>query len=136
MGDLIKKYKNENQTFSDEQIKNWSKQILNGLSYLHANNVVHRDIKPRYIAKIFYHVNLVFKSSRSKIFKSNIFLSEANESKAVIGDFGLARTLNELKLKPLTAISGTSYYLCPEVFEFQTTCASDIWYIFSCLFSS
>jgi serine/threonine protein kinase len=50
-GDLnnkIKKTKESPQKkFETENIINWTKDILNGMKYLHDKKIIHRDLKPR-----------------------------------------------------------------------------------------
>jgi WNK lysine deficient protein kinase len=58
-------------------IKNWSKQILNGLAYMHhelSPPVIHRDVK-----------------------LDNIFIN-GNSGEVKIGDLGLARTMGAQKM--------------------------------------
>ncbi len=63
-------------------------QVCAGLAYAHGRRVIHRDIKP-----------------------ANIFVTPDGTVK--IGDFGLARVMNELKIKQ-TEIKGTPLYMSPE----------------------
>ena len=73
-----------------------------GLQYLHANRILHRDIKT-----------------------INMFL--AREDKIKIGDLGVARELNQTANMAHTVV-GTPYYLSPELCEEKPyNNKSDIW---------
>ena len=63
-------------------------QVARGLSYAHSRRVIHRDVKP-----------------------GNVFIT--NEGDAKLGDFGLARVVNEVQIKK-TEIKGTPLYMAPE----------------------
>ena len=90
---------------SIEQRIYYFKQILNGIKYLHDNNIIHRDIKP-----------------------ANIFLCKNEDSYIVkIGDFGISKNLNNLllndnysheelslEIKFLSSNIGTGIYSAPE----------------------
>lgn len=64
-------------------------QIVNGLEYLHRNNILHRDIK-----------------------LGNIFLNYKMEVK--IGDFGLSTRLKSHRERRFTTC-GTPNYIAPEI---------------------
>ncbi|KAJ2000460.1 Protein kinase of the Mitotic Exit Network [Coemansia thaxteri] len=73
-------------------------QILDGLSYLHSNAILHRDIKP-----------------------GNILL--VKEGVVKLADFGVARIQNGLD-----TVVGSPYWIAPEVLQLKgATSASDIW---------
>ncbi|KAL7235853.1 hypothetical protein ACSBR1_019189 [Camellia fascicularis] len=86
----------------DSQVSAYTRQILNGLNYLHGRNVVHRDIKC-----------------------ANILVDASGSVK--LADFGLAKatTLNDVK-----SCKGTPYWMAPEVVNRKNHgygLAADIW---------
>ena len=81
--------------YTVSQIKCILFQILNGIGYLHKNNIVHRDIK-----------------------SANILLNNKGEIK--IGDFGLARIINPNKIKQYTNKVVTLWYRAPELLLGET----------------
>ena len=100
MDKFIQKRKENNKKIDTIDILFWSKQILQGIDFLHSNKIVHRDLKP-----------------------SNIFL---NGDSLVIGDLGIAKSVEQLKLSK--TFSCTLFYASPEVinredYSFET----DIW---------
>ncbi|AQL07879.1 putative MAP kinase superfamily protein [Zea mays] len=86
----------------DTQVSAYTRQILNGLIYLHERNIVHRDIK---CANILVHANGSVK----------------------LADFGLAKEIT--KFNELKSCKGTVYWMAPEVVNPQQTYgpAADIW---------
>jgi NIMA (never in mitosis gene a)-related kinase len=76
--------------------------MCQGLQYLHANRILHRDIKT-----------------------INMFLTK--EERVKIGDLGVAKMLNETSNMAQTVV-GTPYYLSPELCEEKPyNNKSDIW---------
>jgi serine/threonine-protein kinase len=71
----------------------WTCQVLQGLDYAHARQVVHRDIKP-----------------------GNVLVTAGGET-AKLADFGLARTYHDSRLSGLTLVGtagGTPAFMPPE----------------------
>lgn len=79
-------------------------QACAGLSYAHAQNVLHRDVKPE-----------------------NLFISR--DGTVYLTDFGLAKRLSEGSAAGQEAVVGTTHYMAPEQFDVgqPTTAATDIY---------
>ena len=87
---------------SEAKIWKFFIEMCLGLQYLHANRILHRDIKT-----------------------INMFL--AKDDKIKIGDLGVARELNHTANMAHTVV-GTPYYLSPELCEEKPyNNKSDIW---------
>ncbi|XP_075448123.1 serine/threonine-protein kinase Nek5 isoform X2 [Ascaphus truei] len=92
-GDLMRRINMQRGVlFEEDQILSWFVQISLGLKHIHDRKVLHRDIKAQ-----------------------NIFLAN-NGTLAKLGDFGIARMLNNTMELARTCV-GTPYYLSPEICE-------------------
>ncbi|XP_021232540.1 serine/threonine-protein kinase Nek5 isoform X2 [Numida meleagris] len=103
-GDLMKRINMQHGVlFEEDQILSWFVQISLGLKHIHDRKILHRDIKSQ-----------------------NIFLS-SNGKVAKLGDFGIARQLNDTMEFASTCV-GTPYYLSPEICENRPyNNKTDIW---------
>ncbi|XP_015821288.1 serine/threonine-protein kinase Nek5 isoform X2 [Nothobranchius furzeri] len=103
-GDLMKKINMQRGLlFSEDQVVDWFVQICLGLKHIHDRKILHRDIKAQ-----------------------NIFLTSGGR-KAKLGDFGIARMLNNTMEMARTCV-GTPYYLSPEICENRPyNNKTDIW---------
>ncbi|XP_070800530.1 cyclin-dependent kinase 12 isoform X2 [Pituophis catenifer annectens] len=90
--------------FSEDHIKSFMKQLMEGLDYCHEKNFLHRDIKC-----------------------SNILLNNSGQIK--LADFGLARLYNSEESRPYTNKVITLWYRPPELLlgEERYTPAIDVW---------
>ncbi|XP_010416164.1 PREDICTED: mitogen-activated protein kinase kinase 9 [Camelina sativa] len=93
---------------TEKKLAGFAKQILKGLSYLHALKIVHRDIKP-----------------------ANLLLNSRDEVK--IADFGVSKILVR-SLDSCNSYVGTCAYMSPERFDSESSggissdiYAGDIW---------
>jgi calcium-dependent protein kinase len=78
------------------------KQLLSAVSYIHGNQIVHRDLKPE---------NILLDTKKNNIIK--------------IIDWGTARFFE--KNKKMNRISGTPYYIAPEVLLEKYDEKCDVW---------
>lgn len=100
--DLIKRH---GGCFTETIVAVYIKQVLKGLEYLHAKNVIHRDIKG-----------------------ANILATK--EGVVKVADFGVATKLEDgHSSNNSNAFVGTPYWMAPEVIEMKPfiTTACDIW---------
>ncbi|MCO5569927.1 hypothetical protein L7F22_023641 [Adiantum nelumboides] len=95
---ILRKYKR----FEEKTIRTYTRQILHGLKYLHAQKTIHRDIK---CANILVDVN----------------------GQVKLSDFGIAKQVGETLA---SSSKGTPLYMAPEVLTPKHNCYSfsaDIW---------
>ncbi|KAG9515948.1 Pkinase-domain-containing protein, partial [Aureobasidium melanogenum] len=91
LADMLKRRKN----ITMPEIRRFIIQVSGAVKYLHARNIVHRDLKT-----------------------GNLFLDEKMNIK--VGDFGLAALLvsgKDMDAKRRTTMCGTPNYLAPEILE-------------------
>ncbi|KAI8646090.1 kinase-like domain-containing protein [Parasitella parasitica] len=84
----------ERGTYTEATAADLVRQMLEGLAYLHSQDIVHRDIKPE---------NLLFKTP-------------AENAELLITDFGLSKLLKNHN-QVLTTACGTPGYVAPEVLK-------------------
>jgi len=87
---FINKYKTNKNFIEANLIYSFIKDLLEGLKYIHNNNLIHRDLKP-----------------------DNIFIDKYNKLK--IGDFGISIKLNDTRYAKSKV--GTLIYMAPEIIK-------------------
>ncbi|XP_054908159.1 serine/threonine kinase 17a like [Poeciliopsis prolifica] len=94
------------EAFTEKDVIRLAKQILNGVAFLHRNNVVHLDLKPQ-----------------------NILLTSTKPLGDIrIVDFGLSRRMD--KITEVREILGTPEYVAPEILNYEPiSIATDMWSI-------
>ena len=89
-------------SLSEDEAANVVKQLLSAVNYIHLNNIVHRDLKPE---------NILLDTQKNNIIK--------------IIDWGTARFFE--KNKKMNKVSGTPYYIAPEVLFEKYDEKCDVW---------
>ncbi|CAH1416465.1 unnamed protein product [Lactuca virosa] len=104
----LRQYSKKHKSVDMKAIKNWARQILHGLDYLHSQNppVIHRDIKC-----------------------DNIFVN-GNHGEIKIGDLGLATVLQQPTAK---SFIGTPEFMAPELYEEEYNELADIYSFGMCM---
>jgi len=88
--------------FETAVVVRWLHQLASALTYVHAECILHRDLKT-----------------------ANVFLTASGDIK--LGDFGLSRTLSTYT-HFATSVVGTPYYMAPEVLASESYAhAADCW---------
>merc|ERR1712061_670528 len=86
-------------------VRKYTRQILEGLDFLHQERIVHRDVKG-----------------------ANILIDAEGDAK--LADFGACRELEALQSTVtggMRSIQGSVYWMAPEVMKFKAGRRSDIW---------
>ncbi|XP_042004431.1 probable serine/threonine-protein kinase WNK3 [Salvia splendens] len=105
----LRQYRKKHKHVDVRALKKWSRQILEGLSYLHRHDppVIHRDLKC-----------------------DNIFVN-GNQGEVKIGDLGLAAILKQAR--SAHSVIGTPEFMAPELYEEEYNELVDIYAFGMCL---
>ncbi|RNF05258.1 putative protein kinase [Trypanosoma rangeli] len=106
-GGTIAQKLRENGPFSEDETRNYTQQLLEGLEYLHQRRIVHRDLKG-----------------------DNLLLTEDGVLK--VGDFGTSKDLQTTLVTD--SVAGTPNFMAPEVIACSGhSCMADIWSVGCCV---
>jgi len=111
-GDLFKIIKQNETGINECTVANIIKQILSAVSYMHAANIINRDLRLE---------NILVQSKETKTVNQN----EVDLYNIRIGDFKCARSFKNSK--KLNKKVGNPYYIAPEVLKRRYTEKCDIW---------
>nr|XP_023925141.1 probable serine/threonine-protein kinase WNK3 isoform X1 [Quercus suber] len=105
----LRQYRKKHKYVDLRAMKKWSRQILEGLQYLHSHDppVIHRDLKC-----------------------DNIFVN-GNQGEVKIGDLGLAAILRQAR--SAHSVIGTPEFMAPELYEEEYNELVDIYAFGMCL---
>ncbi|XP_027081144.1 serine/threonine-protein kinase WNK8 isoform X1 [Coffea arabica] len=104
----LRQYRKKHRNVELKAIKNWARQILQGLHYLHNHDppIIHRDLKC-----------------------DNIFVN-GNHGEVKIGDLGLATMMQQ---RTVRSVIGTPEFMAPELYEEEYNQLVDIYSFGMCL---
>ncbi|XP_022978130.1 probable serine/threonine-protein kinase WNK5 [Cucurbita maxima] len=105
----LREYRQKHRNINIEAIKNWARQILHGLAYLHGHDppVIHRDLKC-----------------------DNIFIN-GHLGQVKIGDLGLATILHDSQ--HAHSVIGTPEFMAPELYDEDYNELVDVYSFGMCL---
>jgi len=89
-----------NQTFTEAKAAKYMKALFQAINHCHAQNIVHRDIKP-----------------------DNVMITVEDDVRLI--DFGLSKASKSGK--QLKTVAGTPFYMAPEVLDGAYSKQADIW---------
>ncbi|CBI40585.3 unnamed protein product, partial [Vitis vinifera] len=104
----LRQYRKKHKNVDMKAIKNWARQVLRGLVYLHSHNppIIHRDLKC-----------------------DNIFVN-GNHGEVKIGDLGLAIVMQQPTAR---SVIGTPEFMAPELYEEEYNELVDIYSFGMCM---
>ncbi|XWS50144.1 hypothetical protein CRYUN_Cryun12cG0063700 [Craigia yunnanensis] len=104
----LRQYRKKHKNVDMKAIKNWARQILRGLCYLHSHNppIIHRDLKC-----------------------DNIFVN-GNNGEVKIGDLGLATVMQQPTAR---SVIGTPEFMAPELYDEEYNELVDIYSFGLCM---
>ncbi|XP_022737525.1 serine/threonine-protein kinase WNK8-like isoform X2 [Durio zibethinus] len=104
----LRQYRKKHKNVDLKAIKNWARQILRGLHYLHSHNppIIHRDLKC-----------------------DNIFVN-GNNGEVKIGDLGLATVMQQPAAR---SVIGTPEFMAPELYDEEYNELVDIYSFGLCM---
>ncbi|KAF2298045.1 hypothetical protein GH714_007936 [Hevea brasiliensis] len=104
----LRQYRKKHKNVDIKAIKNWARQILRGLQYLHSHSppIIHRDLKC-----------------------DNVFVN-GNNGEVKIGDLGLAIVMQQPTAR---SVIGTPEFMAPELYEEEYNELVDIYSFGMCM---
>ncbi|XP_062294317.1 myosin light chain kinase, smooth muscle [Scomber scombrus] len=104
-GELFERIVDDNFEHTEPASVRYMQQIVEGISFMHQQNIIHLDLKPE-----------------------NIVCVDTTGTSVKIIDFGLASRLDSNT--PLKVMHGTPEFVAPEVISYEPVClATDMWSI-------
>ena len=85
-GELFEKVVENNELMSEDEAREYVRQILLGVQHMHKHNIVHLDLKVSLCSNI--------KQQSVSLQPENILLKSSDSNEIKIIDFGLARQLD------------------------------------------
>eukprot|EP00388_Colpodella_angusta_P007921 GDKJ01022004.1.p1 GENE.GDKJ01022004.1~~GDKJ01022004.1.p1 ORF type:complete len:613 (-),score=160.07 GDKJ01022004.1:1791-3629(-) len=93
------------KTYSERHAAHTTRQMLHAISYLHAHDIVHRDLK----------------------LENWLYADESDEADLKLIDFGFSKIWNPLKSRRMHATCGSVAYVSPDTLTGSYTNACDMW---------